>query len=398
MPDVQSNPETGRGEPPRTAERRLEMDAPAVDAAKIERVRVRVARVPTDGAESDGTLRWDATLVVVCEIAAGGRVGLGYTYASRAAAAVILETLRPCLVGADSSAIGALWSAMRNAVRNIGEPGVAATAISAVDLALWDLLGQRVGAPLYRLLGACRDEVRAYGSGGFTSYTSQRLHEQLEHWARQGLTAFKIKIGREPWHDLERVREARTAIGALAELYVDANGAFARRQALEIGQGLADFGVSWFEEPVSSDDAAGLAWLRDRCPAPLRIAAGEYGYRLDDFKRLLDAEAVDVLMADATRCGGVTGFMRAAALAAAYHTPLSSHCAPTIHRHLGCAVPEFTTAEYFHDHARLEPLLFNGAARIERGHLRVDPERPGLGIALKDPPDAPVELLDMGRG
>ncbi len=391
-PDVQNRPNES------LSPAAPEIQIPATEAAKIDRVRVCVARVPTDGAESDGTLRWDGTTVVLCEIASGPRVGLGYTYASRAAAVVIHETLRPCLVGADPGAIGSLWIAMRRAVRNIGEPGVASMAISAVDIALWDLLGQRLATPLYRLLGACRGAVRAYGSGGFTSYSSERLHEQLERWAALGLTSFKIKIGREPEHDLERAREARAAIGARSELYVDANGAFERRQALEFGHAVADLGVSWFEEPVSSDDTAGLAWLRDRCPAPLRIAAGEYGYRLDDFKQLLDAGAVDVLMADATRCGGVTGFMRAAALAAAYHTPLSSHCAPTIHRQLGCAVPEFTTAEYFHDHARIEPLLFNGAARIDRGLLRVDPARPGLGIALKEPPDAPAELVEVGRG
>jgi L-alanine-DL-glutamate epimerase-like enolase superfamily enzyme len=379
----------------RPAHRRSTSDATAASSlasAPIERLDVHVVRVPTDAPESDGTLRWDATTVVICRAAAAGRVGVGYTYASRAAAAVIEDTLRACVVGADALALGACSAAMQRAVRNVGAPGVAAMAISAVDIALWDLLGWIMRQPLHRLLGACRDAVPAYGSGGFTSYSQQQLCVQFEDWARLGVTAFKMKVGREPERDVARVREARAAIGPAADLYVDANGAYTRRQALELARGFADLGVSWFEEPVTSDDAAGLAWLRDRCPAPVRIAAGEYGYRLDDFKRLLDHGAVDVLMADATRCGGVTGFMRVAALAAAYRVPLSSHCAPTVHRHLGCAVPEFEIAEYFHDHARLEPLLFEGAARIDDGCLRVAADRPGLGIALLEPPRAPVEV------
>jgi L-alanine-DL-glutamate epimerase-like enolase superfamily enzyme len=216
------------------------------------------------------------------------------------------------------------------------------------------------------------------------------MSAQLESWLELGLGSFKMKVGREPERDIERVRHARSVIGARCGLYVDANGAYARKQALSLGASFAELGVSWYEEPLSSDDKPGLAWLRDRCPAPLRIAAGEYGYRLDDFRALLESESVDVLMADATRCGGVTGFMQAAALAAAYHVPLSSHCAPTLHRHLGCAVPELESAEYFHDHARLEPLLFDGAATVRAGRLHVDAGRAGLGVELKVPPDKPA--------
>jgi L-alanine-DL-glutamate epimerase-like enolase superfamily enzyme len=356
---------------------------------RIERLGVRVAHVPTDRPESDGTLSWDATTVVICEAEAGGRVGIGYTYASRAAATIVDELLRDCVVGGDALAPRAQFEAMRRAVRNAGEPGVARMAISAVDVALWDLLARLLGQPLHRLLGASRDSVEAYGSGGFTSYTDAQMCAQLESWLELGLGSFKIKVGREAGRDVERVRHARSVIGARCDLFVDANGAYSRRQALALGESFAELGVSWYEEPVSSDDLEGLAWLRDRCPAALRIAAGEYGYRLDDFRALLESRAVDVLMADATRCGGVTGFMQAAALAAAHHVPLSSHCAPTLHRHLGCAAPELATAEYFHDHARLEPLLFDGAATVRGGRLHVE-DRPGLGIELKSPPDRPA--------
>jgi L-alanine-DL-glutamate epimerase-like enolase superfamily enzyme len=309
--------------------------------------------------------------------------GLGYTYANRAAAGVIVDELAPCLEGGDALAIGARWSDMRRTVRNLGQTGIAAMGLAAADLALWDLLGRLLEQPVYRLLGAYRNAVDAYGSGGFTSYSLDRLTRQLEGWIEAGARAVKIKIGRDAHEDRRRVAAARRAIGEELELFVDANGAYARAEALDVAAGLAEHRVSWFEEPVTSDDVAGLAWLRDRRPPPLRVAAGEYAYRADDFRILLERGAVDVLMADATRCAGASGFMRAAALAAAHHVPLSSHCAPTLHRHLGCAAETFLNAEFFHDHARIEPLVFDGAATLERGSLVPDASRPGFGIELK---------------
>lgn len=346
----------------------------------IERIEVHTEVIPTGSVESDGTLRWDATTAVICAIEAGGRWGVGYTYASRAAATVIEDTLSGCLLEHDAFQVTAAWMRMRQAVRNLGEPGIAAMALSAADIALWDLLACHLNQPLHRLLGAFADAVPCYGSGGFTSYTSAEMHAEIESWMSRGVRAVKIKVGREPDRDVARVRAVRELIGDGVTLYVDANGAYARRQALELGEAFAALGVTWYEEPVTADDPDGLAWLRDRCPPGLRIASGEYGYRVDDFKRLLDRGAVDVLMADATRCGGVTGFMRVAALASAYHVPLSSHCAPTLHRSLACAVPEFVTAECFLDHLRTERRLFEGAATIEDGKLAVDPRRAGLGI------------------
>jgi L-alanine-DL-glutamate epimerase-like enolase superfamily enzyme len=352
--------------------------------AEISQVRVDAFRVPTDEPESDGTLKWDSTTMVCCRIDAAGETGLGYTYAERASGVVIADELAPCLEGRDALALGARWNDMRSRIRNLGQVGVAAMAIAAADFALWDLAGRLLGQPVYRLLGAFRDSVVAYGSGGFTSYSLDRLTRQLEGWIERGAGAVKIKIGRDAYEDRRRVAAARRAIGEEPELFVDANGAYSRPEALDVAIGLAEQRVSWFEEPVTSDDIAGLAWLCERRPAPLRIAAGEYGYRSDDFERLLEARAVDVLMADATRCTGATGFMYAAALAAAHHVPLSSHCAPTLHRHLGCAAEAFLNAEYFHDHARIEPMLLDGAAVLEHGRLAPDPARPGFGIELKE--------------
>jgi L-alanine-DL-glutamate epimerase-like enolase superfamily enzyme len=165
---------------------------------------------------------------------------------------------------------------------------------------------------------------------------------------------------------------------------VDANGAYGRKEALHhAGRFAEQAQVSWFEEPVSSDDLAGLRLLRDRAPAGLEIAAGEYGHAPAYFRTMLEAGAVDCLQADATRCGGFTGFLKAAALAEAWHVPLSAHCAPQLHAHVGCAAPGLRHVEYFHDHVRVDKLLFSGVLEPHEGRLEPDAARPGHGLALK---------------
>jgi L-alanine-DL-glutamate epimerase-like enolase superfamily enzyme len=233
------------------------------------------------------------------------------------------------------------------------------------------------------LLGAVREAIPVYGSGGFTSYSLDRLREQLGGWSAEGISKVKMKVGRDPAADLERVRAARGAIAEADELFVDANGAFSRQQALAFAAAVADLGVTWFEEPVSSDDLAGLRLLRDRGPAGMAIAAGEYGYDLFYFRRMLEAGAVDVLQADATRCAGITEFLRVGALCAAAPVPLSAHTAPSLHAQACCALAPAVHVEYFHDHARIERMLFDGALVPRRGALAPDRSRPGLGLDFK---------------
>jgi L-alanine-DL-glutamate epimerase-like enolase superfamily enzyme len=273
---------------------------------------------------------------------------------------------------------------MVRAVRNLGRQGIAATAISAVDNALWDTKARILGVSLVSLLGGARDAVPIYGSGGFTSYSIDQLTQQLGGWARQGIRAVKMKIGRDPMLDRDRVRAARQAIGDDVELFVDANGAYDRKQALEQAARFAVDGVTWFEEPVSSDDLEGLRLIRDRAPAGMQIAAGEYGYDVQYFRRMAEAGAVDVLQADATRCCGITGFLRAGAICDAWCLPMSAHTAPALHAHVCCAVSRIRNLEYFHDHARIERMLFEGALEPRDGMLRPDRSRPGLGIELRD--------------
>ncbi|MFE6746440.1 enolase C-terminal domain-like protein [Kitasatospora purpeofusca] len=353
-------------------------------APAVEDLHVQVLQFPTDVPEADGTLAWDRTTMVLVRARGGGATGLGWTYGDPATAHVITGLLKDEVVGRPVFDVPAANEAMSRAARNAGRPGLIAGAISAVDIALWDLKARVLSLPLTDLLGRARAEVPVYGSGGFTTYERPQLAEQLESWVGQGFTRFKIKIG-EQWgarerRDLERTEAARALVGEDAELYVDANGAYTRKQAVRVGRTLAGLGVSWFEEPVSSDDLTGLAHVRDAVTAD--VAAGEYGYDLPYFARTVPA--VDCLQADATRCGGITVWLRAAALAHGHGLQLSGHCAPNAHAHAAASVPNLRHLEWFHDHVRIENLLFDGALDPTGGCVRPGQGgEPGLGLKIR---------------
>jgi L-alanine-DL-glutamate epimerase-like enolase superfamily enzyme len=349
----------------------------------IERLDAAAYTIPTDAPESDGTLEWDSTTLVLVTAHGGGHTGIGYTYAGPAAAQVVTGKLAGTVCGRDTSTPVASWAAMQHAVRNLGRPGLVAEAISAVDIALWDLHARLLEMPLTVAIGAVHDATPVYGSGGFTSYDNQTLAAQLAGWAQAGIPRVKMKVGRDPDADLGRLRAARAAIGDTS-LFVDANGAYSRKQAAWWAACFAEFDVRWLEEPVSSDDLAGLHLLRDHGPAGLDIAAGEYGYDLPYFQHMLDADAVDCLQADVTRCGGISALLRVAALCDARSMDLSLHCAPQVSAHAGTAVWHLRHLEYFHDHVRIEGMAFDGVLSPEPdGALRPDPNRPGLGLTIK---------------
>jgi L-alanine-DL-glutamate epimerase-like enolase superfamily enzyme len=350
---------------------------------EITGLSVHAYRIPTDRPAADGTLSWNATTMVVVDVRAGGLSGLGYTYVDSCAASLIQTLLKEVVSGRDCFDIPGCWHAMQRAVRNNGRQGIAACAISAVDVALWDLKARHLGLPLARLLGQVRSQVPVYGSGGFTTYTDTELHDQLSGWVeRDGCRWVKMKIGSEPERDPERALLAKRAIRD-RELFVDANGAFSVKQALQFARAAEEADIRWFEEPVTSDDAPGLRVLRERLPEPIDVAAGEYIYTLDDARRLLETGAVDVLQADVTRCGGMTGFLQVSTLCEAHHLDLSGHCAPALHCAVGCAAKRLRHLEWFHDHVRIEQMLLEGAPLPRKGAIRPDLTKPGHGLELK---------------
>lgn len=349
----------------------------------LERVTVSIYTVPTDFPESDGTLEWNSTTLVLVHVTAANKTGLGYTYADSATASLIHDQLAKFQTGTDAMAPASAYRSMWRGIRNLGRPGLCSMAISAVDCALWDLKAKLLELPLVTLLGQVRAGAPIYGSGGFTSYTDHQLAAQLNGWVDEGIPRVKMKIGRDAKRDVQRVGVARDAIGPSTGLYVDANGAYSRKQALAQAEIFTEHNVSWFEEPVSSDDLEGLRLLRDRAPAVMEIAAGEYGYDIFYFRRMFAAGAVDVQQADITRCGGVTAFLQVGALCEAHNLPLSGHTAPALHTHVGCAIPAFRNLEYFHDHVRIERMFFDGFPQLIDGELRPDLSRPGMGLELK---------------
>lgn len=353
-------------------------------APQITELRVSAYRIPTDLPEADGTLEWDATTLILVELAAGDEWGIGYTYADASLARLIGSTLAPLVVGQDATAVSGISQRLWQKVRNLGRSGLAACAISAIDTALWDLKARLLGVPLVTLLGQCRDSVPAYGSGGFTAYSHVQTLEQIGRWiSEDGCRWVKIKVGAE--EDPARVAATRASIGD-AGLFIDANGAFSARTAITFAEAIRDSGVLWFEEPVSSDDLAGLRAVREAVGAsgqPMDVTAGEYAYTPDDFRRLLMAGALDVMQADVTRCGGISGFLQAAALCEAFHTDLSTHCAPALHRHVACATPRLRHIEWFHDHVRIESMFFDGAPTLQRGAISPDLTQPGHGLIFR---------------
>ncbi|GLX93166.1 enolase C-terminal domain-like protein [Herbidospora sp. NBRC 101105] len=343
--------------------------------APVDHVAARAYRVPTPEPETDGTLGWDATTVVVVHVRAADVTGLGWTYADAACVPLVEGVLAGAVTGRPVLDVPACWAAMRHAVRNLGRPGLVSCAISAVDIALWDAAARSVGLPLCRLLGRVRESVPVYASGGFTSMDDAALRAWLEHWAGR-VPRVKIKIGA----DLDRVALTRATVGDAAEVYVDANGAYSVGQARRVARRLADWDVTWFEEPVSSDDLAGLAEVR--AVSPPDVAAGEYGYDLPYFARM--AGVVDCLQIDVTRCGGYTEFARAAAVAAAVNRDVSAHCANSLSAQIGAATQNLRHLEWFADHDRVEDLLFDGGLRPVDGVVTPSASVSGHGLSLKE--------------
>lgn len=349
----------------------------------IKKIKATALSIPTQKTESDGTLKWHSTTIIIVEINAEDKKGIGYTYSHSSAAHLINDKFSPLLLQKNALNVKNCWELMKNSVRNLGAAGISSCAISAVDTALWDLKARILDIPLVQLFDQIHASVPIYGSGGFTSYSNKELQTQFAHWKSMGINKFKMKIGRHPQKDMQRIQDAREVIGDKCELFVDANGAFNVKEALFFAEKMQKYGVTWFEEPVSSDNLSGLNYLRDRAPAEMEISAGEYGYDLYYFQKMLQAKAVDVLQADCTRCGGYTGFKKINHLCEGYFINLSSHTAPQLHLPITLSSSSIRHMEYFYDHVRIENMLFDGVILPIDGNLSPDLSKSGHGLDFK---------------
>jgi len=367
----------------------LDVSTHADPSTPVQDLDVTALRIPTETPEADGTLRWDATGMVVVRVHAAGRTGTGWTFAPAAAGSLVRDLLAGGVVGADALSPASAHAAMVHAARNAGRPGLASMAISAVDIALWDLCARLHDLPLHRMWGVDATPVRVYGSGGFVNYDQRQLHAQLDRWLELGLDAVKIKIGQdagaEQARDLARVEDTRNRVhnetGDRVSLFVDANGGYRVGQAARVGRSLDLLGVTWLEEPVSSDDLTGLRRVREMVAAD--VAAGEYGYDLNYFQRMAASGAVDCLQVDVTRCGGYTEWHRIAAVAAAHGLDVSAHCAPYLTLAAATATGNLRHLEWFHDHVRIAGTLIDGYADPQGGQL-FPSATPGHGLSLCD--------------
>lgn len=357
----------------------------------VDRVTVSAFKIPTQREpESDGTAVWHATTLVLVEIEAGGKRGIGWTYETAAAAKLIEDDLADLVRGENALDTRTIWQKLTGAVRNAGRSGLASYAIGAIDIALWDLRARIYDVALCDLMGLAREGVPIYGSGGFTSYDIPTLQEQLHGWAASGIGAVKMKVGRNPAADPARVAAARAAIGADCALFVDGNDGFDVAEAIAIARTFAESGVTWFEQPVDHNDLAGTLRVREHAPPGMEIASGEY---VTDTCRAAEvASVVDVLQADATRCGGYTGFLAIDGYCDVMRKPLSSHCGPMIHLHVAAASLRLRHIEYFYDHVRIEKMLLDGFIEPLLGHLRPDRSRPGHGFSFRHADAAPYAL------
>jgi L-alanine-DL-glutamate epimerase-like enolase superfamily enzyme len=331
-----------------------------------------------------GRLNHVVVLLVHLETDAGLR-GLGFAYAlqgsGRALLAVAEDDLEPLVVGEDPLDHERLAAKVYWRLQTVGRLGLVTQAYSAIDLALWDLKGKAAGLPLYKLLGGARESAPVYGSDtGWLWMSPEEILDASRPYLDQGVMGIKVKVGADPEADADRLTRLREALGDDVWLAVDANERYDQGTALAMGRFFEEeIGADWFEEPITCEDVDGHRRLASRLEIP--IAAGEMLFSRDEFARYLEGGALDVVQPDVTRLGGLTGWLKVAALAEWHHRPLSPHLLPEVGVHLACGLPGVTSVEYM---PWLYP-LFVAPPRLERGRL-VPPPLPGLGLDVD--PDA----------
>ena len=350
---------------------------------KISHVTTRVLSTPADNPLVVGLpAPTDTREFVLLELGTDqGLVGIGLTFFGAALTPALksaVDTLAGLTIGDDPSNTEAIASKLRRAAGSSGPGGIFSLALSAVDIACWDLKGKAAGKSVCVLLGDLRDRVPTYASGALMrQHPVDYLAKAGPRLVDMGFRQMKMQCGSEPTvaASVERVRVMRESIGPDIDLMCDINQLWSVHHAIDVGSRIADYHLYWLEDPTAHDDYAGLARIADALVTP--IAAGEYHYGIAPFRHLLEARSVDIAMIDLLRAGGITQWMKIAGMAEAFNVPVVSHLIPEIHLHLVAAIPNGLTVEYMPWTLR----LYEEAPAMEGGRLVV-PKKPGLGLAF----------------
>src|SRR5919109_1433436 len=350
---------------------------------KITHVTTRVLRTPADnplviGLPAPTDTREFVTLALGTD---QGLIGVGVTFFGGAltpALKAAVDALAGLLIGDDPSETEAIAAKLRRAAGSSGPGGIFTLALSAIDIACWDLRGKTLGRSVHALLGGLRDRVATYASGALMrGHPLDYLAKAAPRLRDMGFRQMKMQCGSEPTVEasIERVRVVREALGPDVDLMCDINQLWSVNHAIEVGRRLEPYHLYWLEDPVAHDDYAGLARVAHTLTTP--IAAGEYHYGIVPFRHLLEARAIDIVMIDVLRVGGITQWMKVAGMADAFNVPVVSHLVPEIHVHLIGAIPNGLTVEYMPWSLR----LFEETPPLMAGQLAV-PTKPGLGLAF----------------
>lgn len=313
-----------------------------------------------------------------------GLEGLGISAGHSAVQAVVEHTLKDVLIGQDPFDVEKLWNLMFWHVRGFGRKGVAFCAISALDIALWDLKAKALGLPLYKLLGPYTDSVPVYGSGGWTNFDESQLVEEQLGYVERGFRRIKMKVGKDfgtrEDEDVKRLATVRKAVGDDVEIYVDANNGYYAKQAIRMSKVFEEFDVKWLEEPVLADDVEGLAAVARATTIP--VATGEHEYTKFGFKDLIARGGADIVQPDVGRVGGVTEWLKVAHLAHAFNLPVAPHSYQLIHLHVACATPNLKVVEYLGAVEQSDRVWYAEFAEPVNGMWSPDPTKLGLGLEL----------------
>lgn len=355
---------------------------------KVDKIETFYIPVKPDQDVSDSTWKLETMGYVVVRITTeDGITGFGYTYdvAGEAVRELITKTMSRVVVGRNPFETEAIWTDVMNLMRGVGRKGLVLCALSIIDIALWDIKGKAMDMPLYRLLGGNRTSVPVYASGGWTSYSEHELLEEVDRFKDLGYTKIKMKVGvdfgQSPKTDIRRIRAVRNHLGDDIDLMIDANNAWDASTAIKVAYALSDCNLFFFEEPVIADDIPGLATVKSKITIP--VATGEQEYTKYGARDLILGGAVDILQMDVTKCGGITEWLKIAAIAQAWNIPFAPHAMHYAHMHLVAAAPNGLMLENLFMHQKVNDLLLVDPPVPKNGYLKI-PDKPGCGIDINE--------------